>query len=330
LQGVEYDIAMRARLIYPWLTSGAGMIARREVMNAVMENHSLFFNGGDIEIGKLAHMMGYKVGHIPVVFYTDIPSSFRKWINQRRSWTCGMFRHAVVNADLNLWYPFHFIYYSIVIYLLYPIKVLEILSHIHLVPLIMTLYVMATVLANWKVRSRWMLIFPPYALFQVLVVVWLGLYRYLNTIVKTGNFGKIRIHYNPNPYLHRLRNSVGRMAKNFIFILVSVLAITFAAIDSIQHIMLQQPDPVIAFLQGIVWRVASFLEKILGVFALSPIETIGVMGILLLLGLITGIITLRSIPSRPVRRAAVRVSARTLLVRARYPYGLRTGSRAQV
>ncbi len=49
LQGVEYDIAMRARLLYPWLTSGAGMVARREVMMEIMISHSLFFNGGDIE-----------------------------------------------------------------------------------------------------------------------------------------------------------------------------------------------------------------------------------------------------------------------------------------
>jgi hypothetical protein len=39
LQGIEYDIAMRGRLLYPWLTSGAGMIAKTEVMNAVLENH---------------------------------------------------------------------------------------------------------------------------------------------------------------------------------------------------------------------------------------------------------------------------------------------------
>src|SRR3989344_818413 len=85
LQGVEYDIAMQARLLYPWLTSGAGMIANREVMVSIMRNHSLFFNGGDVEIGKLADMMGYKVGHLPMVFYTDIPETFKKWSKQRYS-----------------------------------------------------------------------------------------------------------------------------------------------------------------------------------------------------------------------------------------------------
>jgi hypothetical protein len=65
---------MRSRLIYPWLTSGAGMVGKRDVLVSIMNNHSLFFNGGDIEIGKLDDMMGYKVGYIPMVFYTDVPA----------------------------------------------------------------------------------------------------------------------------------------------------------------------------------------------------------------------------------------------------------------
>ncbi|MBI4708849.1 MAG: glycosyltransferase [Candidatus Portnoybacteria bacterium] len=107
LQGVEYDIAMQARLLYPWLTSGAGIVARRQVMIEIMKNHSLFFNGGDIEIGKLADMMGFNIGHIPMVFKTDIPETTGKWIKQRFSWMCGCFRHSIINIDKNLRYPFH-------------------------------------------------------------------------------------------------------------------------------------------------------------------------------------------------------------------------------
>jgi hypothetical protein len=36
LQGIEYDIAMRGRLLHPWLTSGAGMVAKTSVMNAIL------------------------------------------------------------------------------------------------------------------------------------------------------------------------------------------------------------------------------------------------------------------------------------------------------
>jgi hypothetical protein len=262
LQGVEYDIAMRARLLYPWLTSGAGMVARKDVMNAVMANHSLFFNGGDIEIGKLSDMMGYKVGHLPMVFYTDVPDTFNKWVNQRRSWMCGMFRHSVVNIELNLWHPFHFIYYSVVIYFLYPIKILEIITHIHLLPLVMLLYMGATFLANWKVRSKWMLIYPAYALFQVIVLIWLGLARYASTYIKTGNVGKINIKFNPN------RRTVageiergGTLVKNYALILAVVVVIALGAFDTLQHIIFGQPYQLFGFTEVIENMYLNFVNR---------------------------------------------------------------------
>ncbi len=224
LQGIEYDIAMQARLIYPWLTSGAGMVAKRSVMESIMINHSLFFNGGDVEIGKLADMMGYKVGHIPMVFYTDIPPTFKKWAKQRFSWMCGMFRHSIVNMDHNLKHPFHFIYFSFIIYFLLPFKLIQMVSHIHLLPFILALYVIVTYLANWKVRNKWMILFPFYALFQVLVLVWFGAFRYMNTVLKTGNIGKIRFKHNPN----KVRISNPRYALNTIknhSVIVSVISL---------------------------------------------------------------------------------------------------------
>jgi cellulose synthase/poly-beta-1,6-N-acetylglucosamine synthase-like glycosyltransferase len=252
LQGVEYDISMRARLLYPWLTSGAGMVARRVAMVGVMENHSLFFNGGDIEIGKLADMMGYRVGHLPMVFYTDIPASFRAWINQRRSWMCGMFRHSIVNLQLNLWHPFHFLYYTVIIYVLYPFKILEIVNHPQLLPVIIGLYAVATYVANWKVRSKWMLLFPVYALFQVMVVIWLGLARYVDTLIKTRNPGMIRIKNNPikSSFLRRW-DKVGLLTKNFVLVLVAVLVVAVGTVDSLHNIALQQPHRIMGLIEVI-------------------------------------------------------------------------------
>ncbi|MEK7615843.1 MAG: glycosyltransferase family 2 protein [Patescibacteria group bacterium] len=195
LQGVEYDIAMQARLIYPWLTSGAGMIAKREMMEKIMKNHSLFFNGGDIEIGKLADLLGYHVGHIPMKFYTEIPATTMAWIRQRFSWMSGCFRHAIINFHHNLRHPFHFIYFSFMIYFLFPLKVYQMAQHWMILPYILALYTLLTIVANWKVRSRWMLVFPIYALFQVLVLIWFGVFRYVVTVYKTGNFGRIKIHH---------------------------------------------------------------------------------------------------------------------------------------
>ena len=45
---------MKSRKIYPWLTSGAAMAGKRKSMQKIMKKHSLFFNGGDIEIVKLS------------------------------------------------------------------------------------------------------------------------------------------------------------------------------------------------------------------------------------------------------------------------------------
>lgn len=234
LQGVEYDIAMRSRLLYPWLTSGAGMVARTDVMISIMENHSLFFNGGDVEIGKLADMMGYKVGHIPMVFYTDIPNTFGKWVRQRRSWMCGMFRHSVMNWDHNIKHPFHFLYFTLIIYGLYPFKLAEMIQHIHLMPLILALYAITTYLANWKVRSRWMLIFPLYALFQVLVIIWLGIYRYLVTVRRTGNWGRIRVRHNPIA-AHSTRHKLWAASKDLGFISLTSAAILLGTIEPVQR-----------------------------------------------------------------------------------------------
>lgn len=224
LQGVEYDIAMQARLLYPWLTSGAGMVAKREVMISIMKNHSLFFNGGDVEIGKLADMMGYKVGHIPMVFYTDIPSTFQKWAKQRYSWMCGMFRHSIINIDHNLKHPFHFIYFSFIIYFLLPFKLIEMYSHPEVIPLLLSIYVLITYFANWKVRSKWMLLFPFYALFQVLVLVWCGIYRYVRTVMRSGNVGKIKMRHNPNNLSLSQLPYLWQTTKNY----VTVSAVVFA------------------------------------------------------------------------------------------------------
>lgn len=234
LQGVEYDISMQARLIYPWLTSGAGMVAKREVMENIMKNHSLFFNGGDIEIGKLADMMGYRVGHLPMIFYTDIPETFTKWVKQRFSWMCGMFRHSIINWNHNLKHPFHFIYFTFIIYILYPLKVFSMFTHWYILPFIIAFYAVLTYVANWKVRSKWMFIFPLYALFQILVILWFGIYRYIKTVIQTKNIGRIKMTHNPNNVsLFNLN-----YAKNLLIIFTAIPAILLSSDGLTQRIVL--------------------------------------------------------------------------------------------
>ena len=193
LQGVEYDLAMQARLIYPWLTSGAGMVGRRIVMQRLLRNHSLFFNGGDIEIGRLANMLGYHVGHIPVIFRTDIPETVRGWVNQRTSWMCGCFRHSVVNFDCNLAHPFHMIYYGVFIYAMLPIKLLNIVLHLESMPLVLGIYALLSLFALGRKPRMWLVLFPVYALGQVTVVIWLGMARYFISAWRGRNIGRIRV-----------------------------------------------------------------------------------------------------------------------------------------
>lgn len=198
LQYIEYHIAMKSRKIYPWLTSGAAMIGKREILSKIMGEHSLFFNGGDIEIGKLAHLMSYKIGHIPVTFYTDVPPTLYRLFKQRFSWFCGAFRHSVINWRTNLSTPTYAVYFTFLIFLMLPFKIVEIFNHLEIFPYILAFYIGFNFISNWEIRSWYFFLFPFYALFQVLILPWCGIYRYITTVINTGNFGKIAINIKRN------------------------------------------------------------------------------------------------------------------------------------
>ena len=53
LQSYEYRLAMRLRIIAPWLVSGACHAGRTSVVREIMARHSLFFQGNDVELGVL-------------------------------------------------------------------------------------------------------------------------------------------------------------------------------------------------------------------------------------------------------------------------------------
>jgi hypothetical protein len=324
LQGIEYDIAMQARLIYPWLTSGAGMVARTSVMSAIMDNHSLFFNGGDIEIGKLADMMGYKVGHIPMVFYTDVPPTFSGWVNQRKSWMCGKFRHSIINIEHNLKYPFHFIYFSFIIYILYPFKVAELVARPHLIPVILLVYVVATYAANWRVRNKWMLVFPLYALFQVMIIMWMGIYRYAVTVRKTGNFGKIRVVSNPHHISWRNLRYAQAMVRNLGLIAMIVGLIVFGMLEPVQQLVFGKSYPLHEMLVDGIWQGRQLATLGIGLldelFARAPeitilVETgLLVLVIVIIINLPQMVAALTRIPVR--LRAAIRSVLRNMTRRA--------------
>ncbi len=196
LQSVEYDLAMDARKIYPWLTSGACMVAKTAVIKDIMQHHSLFFSGGDIEIGKLAGILKYKVGHVRFEFYTDVPSTFRAWFKQRLAWFGGGFRHAIVNLHRYAWrHPLFYFYNTVLVYGLLPLRWYEVIKHPWVIPVLILLYWFLIYAFQWKTRKLFFLLFPFYALIQTLILVPLGAYVYIRMALHSSNVGLIRLRH---------------------------------------------------------------------------------------------------------------------------------------
>ncbi len=194
LQAVEYELAMDARRVYPWLTSGACMAAKTSVIKDIMSHHSLFFSGGDIEIGKLAKMLKYNVGHIAFRFYTVVPSTFRSWFKQRMAWFGGGFRHAIVNLHQYTWrHPLFYFYTTFLVYLLCPLRWYEIIAHPEIVLIVVALYWGMIFFFHFR-RVRWFyILFPFYALLQVMVLVPCGVYTYFKMATSANNAGFIKL-----------------------------------------------------------------------------------------------------------------------------------------
>jgi Glycosyl transferase family group 2 len=196
LQGLEYRMAMDARRVYPWLTSGACMAAKTYCLKRVMLNHSLFFSGGDIEVGKLARILRFKVGHIPFVLYTDVPSTFRGWFGQRTAWFSGGFRHAIVNALSYAWrHPIYFAYTTLIVYAFTPLRLFEMIKHPWMLPVVILIYWALLALLTGR-RWQWVyLLFPLYAMCQVMVLVPLGAARYAYIAWRSRNPGVIKLRH---------------------------------------------------------------------------------------------------------------------------------------
>jgi cellulose synthase/poly-beta-1,6-N-acetylglucosamine synthase-like glycosyltransferase len=189
LQAVEYDMAMLGRHNRAWMTSGACMIARTAALRGILAAHSFWFPGEDIETGVIAKHYRLSVRHLDIRFYTDAPETFRAWFRQRRMWWSGSFRMAFVNADQTLRFPITFIYTACIVWLLWIAKWHELVDVSHLaaiLPFVVLLYTGVCFVSNWSVRSRWMVVYPYYALFQALAMPPLGALYYFWLWYKRG------------------------------------------------------------------------------------------------------------------------------------------------
>lgn len=202
LQSVEYAAAMLGRHHRPWLTSGACMVGRTCALRAALRFHSTWFLGEDIETGSIARRLGQRVAHLDVEVRTTVPSTVRALVRQRASWWGGCFRQTWVNLDHAWDDPIALVYRVGLVWLLWAAKGLALSSAWRLVPIVIVVYTGVTVVSNWSVRSRWMILFPYYSLAQSLLMPPLGVVQYVRVALRMRSLGRYRM---PHPSLVRAR-----------------------------------------------------------------------------------------------------------------------------
>jgi len=194
LQAYEYRLAMDNRRMDPWLTSGACNMSTAGTYRKIFAAHSDFFAGGDIEIGKLAYTSGYRVKHINFTFYTDAPENIKDWFNQRIIWYAGGFRHYIISINKFGWHHFFLLFYNaVLVFLLLPIRWLEIMFFPELLLLLIPIgWLYSFVLTygrNWQASY---LLLPLYSAVQTMVIIPFGVARYTTIAVQSKSFGQFK------------------------------------------------------------------------------------------------------------------------------------------
>jgi hypothetical protein len=199
LQALEYRMAMLSRHFRPWLTSGACFVAKTDSLRVILDHHSLWSPGEDIETGRTAHALRMRVRHGDFVVATDVPATWRALGRQRRLWWAGTFRHYVVNADRNLLHlPLLTSYMLLAVFASVHFKVWSMLDWRALpaqLPFLLAIYAFVTFVSNIQVRSWWMIVFPLYALTQSLVMPLLGGLHYTLLAYRRRKLGRYRFGY---------------------------------------------------------------------------------------------------------------------------------------
>ncbi len=191
IQAGEYVVAMRLRLLFPWMVSGACHAGRAYALRDVMNHHSLFFQGNDVELGVIARLRNYRVGHIPFVVPTAVPSTPRAWLRQRLAWAGGEVRLFVANPQLAWRFPSLWLY-GLFVLITTPLRWLALIQHPWLtLGVLVLLYAVlaATISAGHR---RLALVQPFYGLIYSLFLVPLGLIWYVKMSAADSNWGLIR------------------------------------------------------------------------------------------------------------------------------------------
>lgn len=191
LQRHEYRLAMRLRYLFPWLVSGACHVARTSVLRDIMNRHSMFFQGNDVETGLIGEQRGYKVGHIPFEVNTSVPDTLSGWWRQRLAWSGGEFRLFIVNIRYILKHPFLWVYGAVIVIVLFVGRWYMAVHPSWAILVAFVLYCLTIYALHWRTRDRWLLALPLYTLITSFVIVPLGIVKYVQ-MIDEGNFGVIR------------------------------------------------------------------------------------------------------------------------------------------
>jgi hypothetical protein len=194
LQALEYRMAMQIKFVAPWMLSGACHAARTAVLADVMNRHSLFFQGNDVETGIIAGARGYRVGHVPFEVLSDVPERFRPWLRQRLAWAGGQFRLFIINIRFIVVHPFLWIYGAGVTYLALILRWQSFAHSTWRVPAAAAGY-LTLVLYLYLHRGRgkwWALAMPFYTLVVSFVLTPLGVVWYAKMAIGARNWGIIR------------------------------------------------------------------------------------------------------------------------------------------
>jgi hypothetical protein len=198
-QYLEYQMAMLARHFRPWLTSGACFVARTESLREILDQHSMWTPGEDIETGRTALALRMRVRHLDMIVHTDAPDTWPALIRQRRLWWAGTFRHWWINIDRNLLHlPVLTSYYLVAIWVSLYFKWWTLINPHELIrtlPIVMAAYIGVTVISNLQVVSPWMIVFPLYSLAQVTVMPLVGAIYYLVLARRKGRVGRYGFGY---------------------------------------------------------------------------------------------------------------------------------------
>jgi cellulose synthase/poly-beta-1,6-N-acetylglucosamine synthase-like glycosyltransferase len=193
LQVYEYRLAMRLRLVMPWLVSGACHAGRREAHRAVMRSHSLFFQGNDVEVGWLAERMGYRIGHVQFDVLTDVPDTIGAWWRQRVAWAGGEIRLFLANPQLVLRHPILWTYFAGIVFLLLPLRWAAVASPGWPLAAAFVGYLLVLALVHRRHCDQWIVFYPFYAAATSLLFVPIGIASYLRMAFAHRNAGLIRV-----------------------------------------------------------------------------------------------------------------------------------------